>query len=248
MGAIRDLRGRPGLRRHLSAAWAMWEQAKSGATADIIIALDFGLLFVPPTIEATRPLIAQCHGSMGQISLRDPLKGQETEGALTRLLERSVMLESPTIHTHSNANAIFWSRQLSRDVTMIRPAWEVTEAITAPSSRRGLVIGRVQRWKGPQIVCEALARLGARAPGIDWFGRDTSWGKRESSSAAHLAAAFPAIWGTRIVHHPPIPPEDVARRQASALFNLIPSTWDVFNFTVVEAMASGRPAIVSTGA
>jgi hypothetical protein len=28
----------------------------------------------------------------------------------------------------------------------------------------------------------------------------------------------------------------------------VPSTWDVFNFTAVEAMASGRPTIVSTGA
>jgi glycogen synthase len=38
------------------------------------------------------------------------------------------------------------------------------------------------------------------------------------------------------------------RRQSSALFNIVPSTWDVFNFTAVEAMASGRPTIVSTGA
>jgi hypothetical protein len=28
----------------------------------------------------------------------------------------------------------------------------------------------------------------------------------------------------------------------------VPSTWDVFNFTAVEAMASGRPTIISTGA
>jgi hypothetical protein len=28
----------------------------------------------------------------------------------------------------------------------------------------------------------------------------------------------------------------------------VPSTWDVFNFTAVEAMASGRPTIVSAGA
>jgi hypothetical protein len=32
------------------------------------------------------------------------------------------------------------------------------------------------------------------------------------------------------------------------LFNLVPSTWDVFNFTAIEAMSSGRPTIVSDGA
>ena len=33
------------------------------------------------------------------------------------------------------------------------------------------------------------------------------------------------------------PPKYPARRQAGSLFNLVPSTWDVFNFTAVEAMA-----------
>ena len=36
--------------------------------------------------------------------------------------------------------------------------------------------------------------------------------------------------------------------QTTALCNVIPSTWDVLNFTVIEAMASGRPVICSRGA
>src|SRR5947209_607705 len=35
----------PGLRRHLAAAWAMWEQAHFGEDADIVEASDWGLLF-----------------------------------------------------------------------------------------------------------------------------------------------------------------------------------------------------------
>src|SRR5580704_14391617 len=35
----------PGLRRHLAAAWGMWEQAGFGEDADIIEACDWGLLF-----------------------------------------------------------------------------------------------------------------------------------------------------------------------------------------------------------
>jgi hypothetical protein len=31
------------------------------------------------------------------------------------------------------------------------------------------------------------------------------------------------------------------------VFNIVPSIWDVFNFTTVEAMSSGRPTIVSRG-
>ena len=98
------------------------------------------------------------------------------------------------------------------------------------------------------MVCEALSRMGGRAPQIDWFGRDTPWEYRGGSTSAHLAGAYPGAWGKQIVHHAPISPEEVRRRQSGALFNLVPSTWDVFNFTAVEAMASGRPTIVSTGA
>jgi hypothetical protein len=40
----------PGLRGHLAAAWAMWEQAGFGEDSDIVEASDWGLLFVPPSI------------------------------------------------------------------------------------------------------------------------------------------------------------------------------------------------------
>jgi hypothetical protein len=65
----------PGLRRHLAAAWAMWEQADYGEGCDIVEACDWGLLFVPPAIQAARPLVVQCHGSVGQIAVHDPIAG-----------------------------------------------------------------------------------------------------------------------------------------------------------------------------
>ena len=227
----------------------MWEQAGFGADADVVEASDWGLLFIPSAVESTRPLIVQCHGSIGQISVHDPVAGEETQGVLTRLLERAVMPMAGTVQTYSQANADFWVCEAGCEVAMIRPAWKAAEGVTAPiSGGRGLVVGRVQRWKGPQVLCDALEKLGTRAPIVDWIGRDTVWGRRDSSTSAHLAGAYPGIWGRRVLHHPPIPPAEVAQRQAAALFNLVPSTWDVFNFTAVEAMASGRPAIVSSGA
>ena len=69
----------PGLRRHLAAAWAMWEQADYGNNADIVEATDWGLLFVPPAVDAARPLVVQCHGSIGQIADHDPVAGEEAE-------------------------------------------------------------------------------------------------------------------------------------------------------------------------
>ena len=239
----------PGLRRYLAAAWAMWEQANYGADADIVEAVDLGLLFVPPAIEAKRPLVVQCHGSIGQIADHDPIVGEATENLLMRLIERDVLAGVSNVQTYSRANAAFWSAETGRNVTTIPPAWSLPDVFDPPQpGDRGLVVGRLQRWKGPEVLCEALRHFGGRGPCVDWIGRASSWGARHSSTAEHLARTYPDLWGTKFVHHAPISPTEVAHRQARALFNIVPSAWDVFNFTTVEAMASGRPIIVSTGA
>jgi glycosyltransferase involved in cell wall biosynthesis len=239
----------PSIRLHLAAAWAMWEQAGFGEGSDVVEACDWGLLFVPPAIEAIRPLVVQCHGSVGQIGVYDPIAGEETQNLLARLIERAALAIAQSVQASSRATAAFWCGETGREIAVIRPAWEQLAplAIQEPNGR-GLVIGRVQRWKGPEILCTALQRLGTRAPPVDWVGRDTAWGGREIATASHLSRAFPGIWGRKIRHFLPEAPEEIARRQAAALFNLVSSTWDVFNFSAVEAMASGRPTIVSTGA
>jgi glycosyltransferase involved in cell wall biosynthesis len=237
----------PGLRRHLAAAWAMWEQADRGKEYDIVEASDWGLLFVPPATEA-RPVVVQCHGSVGQIGVYDPIAGEETQSLLVRLIERAVIAIATCVQTCSNANAAFWRAETGREVIMLRPATPRPILEPIEPSPRGLVVGRLQRWKGPEILCAALERLGTRAPAVDWVGRDTAWGARENSTASHLSRTFSSVWGRRIDHCLPEAPHAIARRQAAALFNIVPSIWDVFNFTAVEAMASGRPTMVSTGA
>jgi glycosyltransferase involved in cell wall biosynthesis len=246
---FRSFAATPGLRRHLAAAWAMWEQADFGEGCDIVEACDWGLLFVPPTVEMTRPLVVQCHGSVGQIADHDPIAGEATDNLLVRLIERDILSSAQAVQSYSLENAKFWRAETGRGITTILPAWSRPD-VPEPQehSDRGLVVGRLQRWKGPAVLCEGLQQLGGRAPCVDWVGRDTVWGARESSTAEHLARSYPDVWRTKLIHHAPISPEEVARRQASALFNIVPSTWDMFNFTVVEAMASGRPAIVSIGA
>lgn len=244
----------PMLRGHLAAAAALWEQAQNGGDVDIVEASDWGLLFAPATLEGDAPVVVQAHGGVGQIDLHDPLIGQEADGAMIRVLEVALMQRAAAVQTYSAANAAFWRGQTGRDIRHLPAGWRpVAPPAPGPApadgaSGRGLALGRVQRWKGPHVLCEALARLGARAPEIDWVGRDTSLGQRASSCSRALAEDYPAIWGPRVRHLPQVDPQQAAVLQRAARFNLVPSTWDVFNFTCVEAMWSGRPVICSRGA
>lgn len=240
----------PGLRRHLAAAWAMWEQARLGEEADVVEATDWGLLFVPWALEDGPPSVVQMHGSLGQIDLHDPVRGEEAQGNLIRMIERGALSLSTAVQANSQSNAAFWSRQTGREVDRILPAWEPLLAFnpTVKRSSKGLVVGRIQRWKGPEVLCDALQLLGERSPSIEWIGRDTVFEQRDVLTSQHLQRNWPGIWGQAITQLPQQAFGDTARRQAAAAFLVVPSLWDTFNFTCVEAMGAGTPVVCSTGA
>ena len=239
----------PELRRHLAAAWAMHEQADGGAGYDAVEVVDWGLLFVPWVVESRVPVVVQLHGSTGQIDYRDPSPGAALQGHVTRLLEAEILRAADALHTHSRANQAEWEAVTDRPVRYLAPPLAgVAPAETAPRTERGLVVGRIQKWKGPTVLCEALRLLGDRAPSLDWVGRDTAFGESSASMDAHLRATYPEVWGTTVTPVGQVPPARVAAMQAEAGVVVVPSLWDVYNLTAVEAMRSGAVVVCSEGA
>jgi glycosyltransferase involved in cell wall biosynthesis len=187
---------------------------------------------------------------MGQIDLYDPVRGEEVQGNLIRMIERAGVAQANGAQAYSQANADFWQRQTGRTVDRILPAWQplLASDVSMQRTARGLVVGRVQRWKGPEVLCQALRLLGDKAPPIDWMGRDTSFESRDIKTSDHLRQNWPDIWGKIVTQQPQQPFEQTARLQAQAAFMIVPSLWDTFNFTCAEAMGAGTPVICSTGA
>jgi glycosyltransferase involved in cell wall biosynthesis len=246
---FQHLQATPLLRRMMAGAWASWEQAGALEAFDVVESTDFALMSVPLVMSPRAPLVSQMHGSFGQIVTRDPMANAELDGVMSSMLETTAAAMSGALQTSSQANAAYWEAQTSREVACLRPAWRPPNPAAGPAASkpsRIVVFGRVQSWKGPHIVCEALRTMRA-APEIDWYGRDVPHG-RYASTGDWLQRSYPEIWGLRIKPHAPVSPGEVQLLQSAALLNLVPSTWDVFNFTAVEAMASGRPVICSNAA
>jgi hypothetical protein len=184
-----DFKAMPSLRRYMAGAWAAWEQAGRGEGADLIEVTDWGFLFLPAILESQCPVIAQLHGSTGQIDLKDPVRGEEAYGHVARLLEAVGLSRADRLQTYSHANAQFWRRQTNRPVVCIRPCWSpllVSDRV-AKVGNRGLAVGRVQRWKGPHVLCKAVRLRGERAPSIDWVGT----GSRASFAAGACLSTGP---------------------------------------------------------
>ena len=249
----------PELKRHLSAAWTAWEQVNQGQGYDLVEATDWGLLFVPWIVaDNSIPSVVQLHASVGQIDWHDPEKGGELLAHLVRLLEVGLLAHADELQSYAQPNAREWNSLTQRPVTYIPPAWSsasdlndsginnINESEAKPL--KGLVVGRIQYWKGPTFVCEALRLMGDAASTIDWVGRDVAYGKLGIPMSTYLSQTYPDIWGIKL--HPVglKSPQETAELQSKADFILVPSTWDVCNYTAIEGMGHGRVVLCSTGA
>lgn len=244
----------PSLRRTLAAAWALYQQSDGGKGYDVVETTDFGLLFLPWVISNdTPPVLVQLHASDGQVDAHEPKEGQALQGHLTRLLEMQGLSHADGLQSNGRSNAQEWSDRLKREVWYspppLRPQMAAGHEVSSEEFQaEGFVAGRIQYWKGPTVLCEAQARLGTEAPRIDWAGRDTDYRSAGSSMSDYLSATYSDVWGDRVRPVGQIPSEDVTKRQAAAEFVVVPSLWDVFNYTAVEAMQAGSVVVCSQGA
>jgi len=240
----------PQIRRHLAAAYALHEQAREGEGYDAVEVVDWGFQFLPWVLSSKTPFLVQLHGSDGQIAFKDPIAGREAEGSFALLLERAGMALAPAISGISKSNAGWWGSLLSREINYTPPPFRMDmELPQSHEQRRGwMTFGRVQKWKGPQVACEAWRLLGQEAPKLHWYGRSTVHGESGEMTSEWLGRSFPEVWGGRILHYDPVTPAEVSRLMAAAKVVLIPSVWDTFNLVTAEAMAHECVVLVSDAA
>lgn len=237
----------PVFKRDISAAWAMWEQVIEGDSYDIIECCDFGFGYIPWIIYHHKPIIIRLHGSEGQIELNEPNLKETVYGNFCRQTELLFLPKANRLITHSTQNKAFWENILNdKGIDYIPPLYysEVSPIEKNKKEDFGIVCGRIQQWKGPDVLCRALQdNMNIKIP-IKWFGRDTTFNGNQSKSR-QLASAYPKIWNKRITACMPLSHDDLKAFQIKAKFAIVPSTWDMFNFTVLEYMASGTPVICS---
>jgi glycosyltransferase involved in cell wall biosynthesis len=245
----------PAVQHMLAVAYAAWYKCGSGQGFDVVETTDFGLTFAPwLDVSNSPPVIVQLHGSSGQVDFHDPIAGQELSGLALRLLEAALLGRADELQSSGGPNALEWSHRLSRPVEHIWPAWRLEAAVSAtpPANLElvncGLAIGRIQSWKGADVLCRACALLGEVAPKILWIGRDNPYLDSNQSVATFLGSTYPMQWHRSVVPIGEFQRNIVAGMLRAAKFVVVPSTWDTFNLVAVEAMCAGKTVICSDGA
>ncbi|MDR1989807.1 MAG: glycosyltransferase [Acidobacteriaceae bacterium] len=242
---LSHLSAAPTYRRYIAAALAAAAVVRATADHyDRIETTDFGLLFAPLVTLTNRPPVAvTLHGSIGQISEHEPANpATALDDALARLTEATLLPAADALHAYSPMNAAEWTARLKANVVMQFPPLAVPPIHPRHSSEfSGLVAARIQAWKGPIELCEAVKAMGTGIADdfrIAWAGRDTRSAPDGGSLSQWLTSHYPDIWGTRIVPIGPQPPATIATLQSSVRYVVIPSKWDTFNYTLAESMAA----------
>lgn len=114
---------------------------------------------------------------------------------------------------------------------------------TAPQAPMGLVVGRLQNWKGAEVLCKALELV--EGIQIEWVGRDTPWGNSGETASGYLEKNYPSVWGSKLIWCGPLEHAEAMEKISNAAFFVVPSIWDVFNLTAAEAMTRCLPIICS---
>jgi glycosyltransferase involved in cell wall biosynthesis len=108
---------------------------------------------------------------------------------------------------------------------------------------RGAVFARLQNWKGCELLAEALRDLSNVE--IHWYGKDMGNTAEGRMWSERLMARFPAVFGRNFLYHGVVKPDRVPSLMAEADFVCVPSLWDVFNLSAVEAMELGQVVLCS---
>jgi glycosyltransferase involved in cell wall biosynthesis len=246
LGLFKYLDAFPEYQRNVAAAWAMWDQSKKGDGFDIIECTDFAMGYIPWLIHHQKFVITRLHGSSGQIEFNEPDKSEQLFGNLNRFTELTLLPLSDLLIANSKSNQSFWQKLL-RGIAIehIYPVFDF-EKVTINlknKSENGIVTGRIQQWKGPDMLCAALENILDEIT-IKWYGSDTKFDQQISKST-DLYLKFPKVWGKKIIPSPPVEQKELFKLQAAAKFGIVPSTWDTFNFTCLEYLAQGTIVICS---
>jgi glycosyltransferase involved in cell wall biosynthesis len=231
----------------LPLAWGAYQQVKGGEGFDIVEATDWLMLYMPWVVSSRKAkVVVSLHGSNGQVDWYSNPHERNFDSDLVRVMETATLGLADAIHANSRSNARFWEAKINKPIQVIPPVLELPDrANEDKSSPRGLVVGRLQNWKGAEVLCQALEEISDIE--IDWVGSDTAWNS-SSSASEYLQKNYPNTFGSKLIWNGALNYAETIKIIHQAAFVLVPSIWDVFNMTAAEAMSLRSVVICSRGA
>jgi glycosyltransferase involved in cell wall biosynthesis len=219
---------------------------------DIMEVSDYGGLGAFLIGDNLPPFAITAHSSLHQLQ---PYSNQPDTDHIKVLkqLESTAFNTANAIIAHSPLNQQSVEDVFKRKAFFARAPWEYSDrASSEVTSGVPIVLAGLQNIKGSVFVAETLSFLAKKniASKIKWLGYDTYTSPSKFSMSNYLAKKYPDIWQTNFLWTGRQEYQTAMRELATSPFLIIPSLWETFNYTALEAAAFSKPCIITktTGA
>lgn len=200
------------------------------------------------------PIVVTLHGTIAQIDHINKKNGVLNENyPLIYSSEIISILVADEVITHTSRTSHNLERYFGKSGSVITPPFEFFSGYFAdvelPKTQQviGLVTGRLEVLKGVIDVLEALKSCINNEVDliIYWAGPSNGLGLTGEPIVQYLETSYPELWNTHFFWLGSRTSAEVATLQSQCDFLISPSYFDIFNFTVIEAMSFGKPVILS---
>lgn len=196
------------------------------------------------------PVLISGHGAFFQY--KDYNRHKENEQSkLIEKLEKISFLHADGIISHSPQSRKDILHYTSRPVYIA--AIPITlenlsnNKISHTKKSFALVVGSLQRLKGPEILCKALRdeRIKKNDFFVIWAGTDNYNQTNGRLMSETLTEEYPDIWNNKVIWENT--PDDNRLHQLynDSAFIIIPTVWESYNVISVEAAFHSKPVIIT---
>ena len=239
----------------IAAGIAMKEwllQNQSHYSIDIIEVSDYGGAGIFLVQDQLPPLVVTGHGAFVQLK---PYNSY-IENSHTRLVSQMEMLsfqQADGVIAHSPLNQKELEQLTGREIQFARAPWQPAgKKRTDHKNNTVLTAGGLQQVKGAIVMATAVTNIAAQHTDfkVYWAGEDTFTAPGAIRMSEYLEKKYTSIWNADFTWLKELSPEETHLKIAAADMVVIPSLWETFNYTVLEAVAQHTPVIISdkTGA
>lgn len=229
-----------------------WLQTNSNRLGiDLVQVPDYGGIGAFLTGKDMPPLLIFGHGCLLQITRYNPYQKKDEQLRILLALEKTAFGAATGIATHSRMNQQELEQLTGRPVACTLPPWNgIPPDIHGTQTGEIAVAGSLQPVKGALVTAAALNLTRVRFPEltINWYGVDTASGTGNQSVYREITAVYPSVAGKQFHWQGPLEHTALLPEIARARFVVVPSVWETFSWSAIEAAALGKALIITAGA
>jgi glycosyltransferase involved in cell wall biosynthesis len=196
------------------------------------------------------PSVAHLHTPLPIIAQHNEMPSSVDTKCASRLerlaVERADMVTSPSQLLIDSLRRIGWLKSARTRTIPHSIDWPCWADSPSPASTTplALYVGRMEPRKAPELLVKALEIIANEVPGATGLFIGRSNGARNGVEYSQWLRSLASASGLcKLI--PEIPRKDLIRYLSQARVFVLPSRYDSYGLAAIEAMAAGRPVVIS---